>query len=167
MANLLRVSSNLQFDSITDGIGLRCVIWTQGCKHNCLGCHNPQTHDFTGGKQVDIQELLSSIFKHPYLDGVTFSGGEPFEQSECLSIIAQEIKKTHLNLWCYTGYLFEDLIQNPQARHLLQYIDVLVDGPFIMSQRSLSNKFKGSTNQRILDVKKSLEQNCVVLYPFI
>ncbi len=157
----IRLASDLQSDSIVDGEGLRTVIWTQGCSHNCLGCHNPNTHDFKGGFEIDVDELKSKIKNLKYQDGITLSGGDPFFQiSACLEI-ARYCHSLNLNIWCYTGYTFEQLMslakKNTQIIDFLKQIDVLIDGRFDLAKKSLNVKFRGSTNQRIIDVKRSLE----------
>lgn len=145
-----------------DGEGIRYVIFVQGCPHHCPGCHNPQTHSFDGGKLVSVDELLRDISKRKgYIDGITLSGGEPFSQSDQCSIIAEEAHKMGLTVWCYTGYLFEDLY----GRHdeLLKHLDILVDGPFVQEKRSLELQFRGSSNQRLIDIPASLETGVAVL----
>lgn len=159
----IRLAADLQKDSIVDGEGIRTVIWTQGCPHNCKGCHNPSTHDFKGGALVDINYVIDEMKKLKGQDGITLSGGDPICQSKACSIIAKESHKLGLNVWCYTGYTFENLINNEKCYELLQNIDVLVDGKFIIEEKSYNLYFKGSRNQRIIDVKKSLEEKKVVL----
>lgn len=143
-------------ESIVDGPGIRFTIFVQGCPHHCLGCHNPQTHDFSGGKQISIDEIVSQIENVPYISGVTFSGGEPFCQSEGLYKLAKRLKQMNKHLMCYTGYTFEQLMQKDDAKLLLSQLDLLVDGKFEQDKKSLDLKFRGSSNQRILDVQKSL-----------
>lgn len=157
----------IQKDSIVDGEGIRAVIWTQGCPHNCEGCHNPFTHSFDGGVLVDINDLKKQIDKLEGQDGITFSGGDPMMQPrECLSL-AKYCKKKGLNIWCYTGFTFEQLIKLGKRKksiiNFLEYIDVLVDGKFEIDKKSYDSVFRGSKNQRLIDVKKSLETNSVVL----
>lgn len=147
-------------DSIVDGPGIRFTIFTQGCPHSCEGCHNPQTHNFDGGNLVSVEELIEQIQCNPLLDGVTFSGGEPFVQAEALSALAKMIHdNTELNVVTYTGYTFEQLMSgsedNPYWRALLQETDILIDGPFIQSKKSYELHFRGSSNQRCLDSKES------------
>lgn len=175
--NLIRIAG-LAKESIVDGEGLRYTIFTQGCNHNCLGCHNPESHDFNGGKQVEIQEILNDILENPLLDGVTLSGGDPFFQAEKLIPLVKEVKVHKLDVWAYTGFTFEEFLKfiNNKTRiecdsrinlnmiELLKDIDVLVDGKFILKQRTLDANFKGSENQRIIDVAKSLKNNRVVEY---
>lgn len=154
-------------ESIVDGPGIRLTVFTQGCPHNCEGCHNPQTHDFNGGYISNTENILKAIKENPMLQGVTFSGGEPFMQCKSLAELAKECHKLGLNIIVYTGYTFEKLIngfeENPQWKELLENTDILVDGPFILSQRSLMLHFRGSKNQRILDVPASLKQGKAVL----
>lgn len=151
-------------DSITDGPGLRFTLFTQGCPHNCKGCHNPQTHDINGGYDISIEEIVKKIDENPLLSGVTLSGGEPIIQAEKLIDLAKEVKKRKLNLALYSGFTFEQLIEkNSSAINiLLSYVDVLVDGKFDLNKKSLDLKFKGSSNQRIIDVQKSLNAKKVV-----
>ena len=145
-------------DSIVDGPGLRYTIFTQGCPHKCVGCHNPQTHDFNGGYIDTIENLLKDIKSNPLLNGVTFSGGEPFCQAKALSILADEIHKMNLNVVTYTGYTFEYLYNhdNSDYRDLLEKTDILIDGPFMIDLKSLDCKFRGSSNQRIINVQSTL-----------
>lgn len=163
----IRLASDIQTDSIVDGTGIRAVVWTQGCSHNCPGCHNPGTHDFKGGEEVDIDDVKDVLSELEFQDGVTFSGGDPFFQPEACAELAEHVQKLGMNVWCYTGFLFEDLLNASSKKKaimkFLNNIDVLVDGPFIISKRSYSAKFRGSSNQRIIDVKKSLEEGKVVL----
>ena len=162
----IRLASDLQSDSIVDGLGIRTVVWTQGCGHNCPGCHNPGTHDFKGGFLKDIEELKQEISELTHQAGVTFSGGDPFYQAKECALIAQYVKQLGMNVWCYTGFLFEELIEmskkNDNIMKFLKEIDVLVDGPFVMEKRSYDSKFCGSTNQRVIDVSKSLENNDII-----
>lgn len=154
-------------ESIVDGPGIRFVVFVQGCPHHCEGCHNPESHDFSGGYDCEPEKILAEIKKNPLLDGVTFSGGEPLCQAAALLPLAKEIKKLGLNLFIYTGSIFEDLLknQNPDVMALLQEGDFLVDGPFVLAQRDLTLLFRGSQNQRILDLPQSLAQGQAVLAP--
>lgn len=157
----LRVSG-IANDSIVDGPGIRLTLFVQGCPHNCKGCHNPQTHDFNGGNDMTLGEIFEKIISNPLLDGVTFSGGEPFCQAQKLATLGKAIQEAGLNIVTYTGYTFEYLMKNSDDnngyRTLLEVTDYLVDGPFILSERNLMLRFKGSENQRILDVKRSLAE---------
>jgi len=127
----IRLSSPIQSDSIVDGEGIRSVIWTQGCSHNCKGCHNPETHDFNQGFEIDTDEIKKQISQIEFQDGITLSGGDPFFQAEASLDIAQFCKENGLNVWCYTGFTFEQLNTmskaNPNIKGLLENIDVLVD----------------------------------------
>ena len=161
----IRLAAWLQPDSIVDGEGVRTVIWTQGCSHNCPGCHNPGTHDFKGGFEATTEEITEELKSLEGQDGITLSGGDPLFQVEACSLIAKEARKMGLNVWCYTGFTFEELIKMPKALEFLKYVDVLVDGKFIMSERSLNLDFRGSRNQRVIDVQKSLKEKSVVLIP--
>lgn len=157
----------IQSDSIVDGEGIRSVIWTQGCVHNCPGCHNPETHSFKEGFLVDVEEIKMMIDELVSQDGITFSGGDPMEQAEACAEIASYCKEKNLNVWCYTGYEFEELLKKsqvfPNIRKFLENIDVLVDGKFRIEEKSYDVKFRGSKNQRLIDVQKSLEKNETVL----
>lgn len=145
--------------SIEDGPGYRFVLFTQGCSHNCKGCHNPQTHSFDGGYLTTINELIKKIKRNPLLDGVTLSGGEPFEQAAALSILAKEIKDIGLSVITYTGYTYEEIINsnNQSWLELLKNTDLLIDGEYIESLHTWEMPFRGSSNQRIIDVAKSLQ----------
>lgn len=157
--------SGIVNDSIVDGPGLRFSIFTQGCPHNCPGCHNPQTHPFKGGKSYSLRKFKKQITANPLLSGVTFSGGDPFSQAKALIPFAKFVKEKGLELACYTGFLFEQLIGDsiPFAKELLSYIDILIDGKFVLSQKSLNLRYKGSKNQRTIDVQTSLKENKAIL----
>lgn len=154
-------------DSIVDGPGFRFTIFTQGCPHRCKGCHNPHTHDFNGGEIKDTQEILEKIFSNPLLDGVTFSGGDPFCQAKPLVEIAKAVKEKGLNVITYTGYTIEELLAGATEengwRELLEATDYLVDGRFVLEKRSLALHFRGSSNQRIINVKSTLETGNITL----
>ena len=162
----IRLAAPLQKDSIIDGEGIRTVVWFQGCEHNCLGCHNPETHDFTAGIPYTTEELKKELKALKYQKGITLSGGDPFYQAAGAKEIAKYAHEIGLNVWAYTGFNYEELLKenDPDKIELLKNIDVLVDGRFILAKKSLNCKFRGSTNQRVIDVKKSLESNEVVLY---
>lgn len=144
-------------DSIVDGPGFRFTIFVQGCPHNCEGCHNPQTHDFNGGRISDTDELLKSIKDNPLLDGVTFSGGEPFCQAKALSYLGKQIKDLGMDIITYTGFTLEFLMKNGNNdncyKDLLSVSDYIVDGKFELAKKNLLLNFKGSSNQRIIDMK--------------
>ena len=147
-------------NSIVDGPGIRYTVFGQGCPLKCKGCHNPHTHDFNGGESVDISTIAQQIAQDPLLDGVTFSGGEPFVQAEAFAALAKLLDKRHII--CYTGYTFEELLQQSDARNLLKSIDVLIDGRFSDENKSLTLKFKGSKNQRTIDSKESIKRGKVI-----
>lgn len=155
-APLLRLSGVIS-ESIVDGPGFRYVVFTQGCPHGCPGCHNPQTHDFNGGTLIDPLTLLPEIDENPLLAGVTFSGGEPFAQPEALLPLAREIKARGLHLLIFSGYTYEQLTDLMTTREaigeLLKLCDTLIDGPFLLEQRDLTLQFRGSANQRVLQLK--------------
>jgi anaerobic ribonucleoside-triphosphate reductase activating protein len=165
----IRLASDLTKDSIVDGPGLRAVIWTQGCPHNCKGCHNPQTHNFEGGIEVPVSDILNDISKLKMHRGITFSGGEPMAQAEACAVIAKSAKQSNMDTWLYTGYTFESIVKGASNNRadwaeLIKNIDVMVDGPFIQEDHDPMLDFKGSTNQRIIDVKQSLKNGKVVEY---
>ncbi|MGN0136106.1 anaerobic ribonucleoside-triphosphate reductase activating protein [Anaerotignum sp.] len=163
----MRISlSGVTGDSIVDGPGIRLTIFTQGCPHHCPGCHNPQTHDPNGGSWGDTEDILAAAAENPLLDGITLSGGDPFLQPVPCRELAEGAHKLGLNVWTYTGYTWEALWQenDPEKIALLKETDVLVDGPFLLAERSLELRYKGSKNQRTIDVKKSLEIGEVVLW---
>lgn len=153
-------------ESVVDGPGLRYVVFVQGCPHNCEGCHNPETHPFAGGKTVDIEELFAECMEDPLQRGVTFSGGEPFCQAEALYALGLKFKERGLHLMCYSGWTFEELLEKSKTDggvgKLLSIVDVLVDGRFMIERRSLALKFRGSDNQRLIDVPRSLSENKAV-----
>ena len=160
----LRIAGTVN-DSIVDGPGIRFTIFVQGCPHNCKGCHNPQTHDFNGGTIISTDDLLDKIKGNPLLDGVTFSGGEPFCQAQALASLGQEIKKLGLNIVTYTGYTFEKLFESRDQNNwdeLLKVTDILIDGPFILEQKDWEIKFRGSSNQRYIDCQESIKQGRAV-----
>ena len=152
----LRVAGVIE-ESIVDGPGIRFVLFLQGCRLHCPGCQNPQTWDFNGGTLVPSDEVLARIRENPLVHGVTFSGGEPFEQAEALLPLATELKAQGYHLMAFTGYTFEQLCEKRGARALLEKLDLLVDGPFLEAQKSLDLRFRGSRNQRILNIPASRE----------
>lgn len=157
-------------ESIVDGPGIRFVVFGQGCPHRCPGCQNPQTHDFDGGYETDTENILAAIQKNPLLKGVTLSGGDPFVQPEAMAELAEKAHGLGLDVVTYTGYTIEELLagldKHPGWRQLLEQTDTLVDGRFLLEQKSMLLKFRGSKNQRIIDSKASLEQGRAVEKPF-
>jgi anaerobic ribonucleoside-triphosphate reductase activating protein len=160
----LRVAGIVK-ESVVDGPGFRYVIFAQGCTHCCKGCHNPDTHALGGGYVVDTESLIEDIKQSKYIDGVTFSGGEPFLQADAFIHIAEKLKEANMNIVCYTGFTFEQLMESKDERSikLLGLVDILIDGPYIEELRDLGLSFRGSRNQRILDVKTSIVENKATL----
>lgn len=158
--------ANTVSDSIVDGPGLRFTVFTQGCPHRCPGCHNPETHDPAGGREVSVAELEEEMGKNPLTDGLTLSGGDPFCQAAECAALARIAHEKGLNVWTYTGYTYERLLEGnlPGALELLEQTDVLVDGPFLMAEKSYEALFRGSANQRLIDVKQSKAAGHVVLW---
>lgn len=151
-------------DTMVDGPGFRTSIYCAGCPNACLGCHNPQSWDIKQGREMSTAQIMTEIESDPFAN-VTFSGGDPMFQAEGFCELAQAIKsQTQKTIWCFSGFTFEVLLKNPEQRKLLQFIDVLVDGPFVQSLRDEDLLFRGSSNQRILDVPKSLKAGMPVLY---
>lgn len=159
MATPLRLAGVIR-ESIVDGPGWRFVVFAQGCPHHCPGCQNPQTHDFAGGYDSTVGRLIAEIQKNPLLSGVTLSGGDPFAQAEPFAVLAAGVHRLGLNVVTYTGWTYEQLIDgcstHPSWEALLAETDVLVDGPFLLAEKSLALLFRGSRNQRTIDVKRSL-----------
>ena len=153
-------------DSIVDGPGLRYAVFVQGCSHHCPGCQNPETHDPQGGHEENTANLIAKMKKNPLLSGITLSGGEPMEQPVPCLELAKAAHENRLNVWCYTGYTWEELLEqnNPDRIALLKQVDVLVDGPFIMTQKSLELDYCGSKNQRLIDVPVSFREKKPVLW---
>lgn len=164
----IRLASKLQYDSIVDGEGFRTVLWTQGCTHNCKGCHNPSTFPLNGGFSCDTRDLIEELkIEMKYQDGITLSGGDPFLQAKSVLEIAKFVKSINKNVWAFTGFEFEHLLKlsekNDSIKELLDNIDVLVDGKFEIDKFSYDLNYRGSSNQRIIDVKKSLYKNSIIL----
>lgn len=161
----MRIASIVK-DSIVDGPGLRFVVFVQGCSHHCKGCHNPQTHDPQGGHEISIDEIVEQLESDSLVEGVTFSGGDPFDQALACTKLAVEIKRRNpkYTIWTYTGYTYEQILTSNKYewKLLLDVTDVLVDGPFIESEKSYDLKFRGSKNQRLIDVAASRDQGAVV-----
>lgn len=152
-------------DSIVDGPGLRCALFTQGCPHGCPGCHNPQSHDPAGGYDMDIAEIVEKVKKNPLLAGITLTGGEPLLQAEaCLALV--RLLPPGLNVWLYSGWTYDEIMEKGDAQQsaLVQACDVMVDGRFLLAERSLSLRYCGSRNQRLVDIKKTLAEGRVILW---
>lgn len=153
--------SGIAYESLVNGPGMRRVYFSQGCKHNCLGCFNPDTHDFNGGEELDMDELIEAALSNPILKGITFSGGDPLERPEEFAYMAKAFKKAGLNIWCYTGYTFEEISKNMECnkslKSLIESINMLVDGKFDIDRQEDKLRFRGSSNQRIIDIEKTLK----------
>ena len=150
-------------DSIVDGPGIRTTFYCQGCPHHCPGCHNPETWEFSGGTPMEESRLVEIVESNPLCHGVTFSGGEPFSQAEGFTKLARLLKERGYEVASYSGYTFEQLLGGTQAqRDLLSQLDVLIDGPFVLAERTLDMRFRGSKNQRVIDVPASLQSGEVI-----
>ncbi len=154
--------------SVVDGPGIRLVFFVQGCPHRCAGCHNPAAQDFSGGKLYDIDDLLKIIAEQQHLDGITFSGGEPFSQASALAVLGKKIKETGGHIVTYSGFTFEEILQKTKVnqgwQRLLQVTDILIDGPFVQKRKNVLLAFRGSDNQRLIDVPRSLKYGKVVFF---
>lgn len=164
MDDTIRVC-DLISDSIVDGPGLRLAVFTQGCPHKCPGCHNPQSHDPQGGYELSIAEIVRRASKNPLLSGITLTGGEPLEQADACLKLVRALPKT-LSVWLYSGYTFEEILQSGDGGRieLLRACEVLVDGRFLQAERSLDLRFRGSRNQRLLDLPKSIARKKAVAW---
>ncbi len=148
---------------MVDGPGFRTSIYCAGCPNHCPGCHNPQSWDIKGGQMMSVDELLREVMSDPFAD-VTFSGGDPMMQAEGFATLARAIRDASpKTIWCFTGFLFEDLVKHEDSLSLLREIDVLVDGPYIQERRDTDLMFRGSSNQRLIDVPRSLQEGTTVL----
>lgn len=170
--DMLRIAGVVK-ESIVDGPGIRYVVFTQGCPHHCPGCHNPTTHDFNSGKLVNIKDIEADIKKNPLIKGITISGGEPFAQAKIVSKLIDNLKKDSdkpYDFMVYTGYKFENLVGNADDKNgymsLLNNTDVLMDGRFVEALKNENTIFRGSTNQRAIDIKESLESGQIKLHEF-
>ena len=165
--NKLRVAGIMR-ESIVDGPGIRFAIFCQGCPHNCPDCHNPETHDFEGGTDVTIDRLLKEIDKNKLLKGVTFSGGEPTCQAEGFAALGEEVKKRGLTITLFSGYTYEQLMERSKSEQalsrLLDLTDLLIDGPFVKDKKDLTLPFRGSSNQRLIDMNKTRSAGRIVLW---
>mgnify|MGYP002518542496 FL=1 len=159
--NSIRVL-DIKYGTSVDGVGLRTSIYCAGCENACPGCHNPQSWNEQGGDPISVDELFKRVVEADM--NVTFTGGDPMFHPEGFIKLAKMIKeRTNKTIWCYTGYRFEDLLQHPVRRQLVELCDVIVDGKFVEKERDLSLHFKGSRNQRIIDVPKSLQGDVILL----
>jgi len=160
---LIRVAG-YEPESIVDGPGIRFTLFLQGCPHGCPLCHNPETHDLSGGSLAPLSSFMDIIKRNSLIDGVTISGGEPFLQSRELLPFVQELSRGGYHIMMYSGYLWANLLGRPDCLKILEYVDVLVDGPYIAALRTLDEPFRGSSNQRVIDVPCSLVEGNISLY---
>lgn len=155
-------------NSLVNGKGLRKVFFSQGCSHHCEGCFNQHTWEFAGGRMFDMDELVQKVKDEPFLDGVTFSGGDPFQQADKFAYLAKKLHEANINIWAYTGYTFEELMKlaqtNSHIKQMINNVDVIVDGRFMKDKMSENLKYCGSSNQRVIDVKSSLNENKIILF---
>ncbi len=155
-------------ESIVDGPGIRFTIFSQGCEHACPGCHNPETHDFNGGYDCKIDRIVEEVLKNPLIDGVTLTGGDPVFQAEGFAKLAYRLKQHGLNILLYTGFTYEELLEkakeDPHTAMLMEQLDYLIDGRFILEERDLTLLFRGSRNQRFIDMNATREQGRITLY---
>lgn len=159
--------SGVNYESIADAPGVCCVIFVSGCKHQCEGCHSPETHDFNYGLPATdelIESINVEIRKRPYLSGLVLSGGDPMYSAKEVNDLLDKLVIPNNRIWCFTGFRFEQLLQNTEQRKLLERIEVLVDGPFDRNQRDVTLNYRGSRNQRLIDVRKALNQHRTSLY---
>ncbi len=165
----IRIASTIA-ESIVDGPGIRYVVFTQGCPHHCPGCHNPSTHDFNQGKLIEIDELINDMKKYPYMSGLTISGGEPFAQDVALLELINKYHQLYKNknILIFTGYTYEELKEKHSniVEEIFAKIDYLIDGRYVASLRDLSLVYRGSSNQRIIDMKKTYNNTQIVIKEF-
>ncbi|MDO4177073.1 MAG: anaerobic ribonucleoside-triphosphate reductase activating protein [Bacillota bacterium] len=167
MANSIRIAGIMR-ESIVDGPGIRFAVFCQGCPHACPGCHNPETHDPAGGNEISVDRLLEEFDKNPLLAGMTFSGGEPMCQTEAFAELGKEVKKRGKTITIFSGYTIEQLVKRAKedkyTAELLAMCDVLIDGPFIQAERDLTLQFRGSRNQRVIDMNRTRKEGKIVLW---
>jgi anaerobic ribonucleoside-triphosphate reductase activating protein len=167
MTDAVLTIGGIEPESIVDGPGFRYTVFVQGCDFRCPGCHNPQLQSFDGGRQVSVAEITAAIRANPLLSGLTLSGGDPFTQAVPCAALAEQVRALGLSVMIYTGYLWEDLLatDRPGWRRLIEAADILVDGPFIRAQKNIELRFRGSANQRLINVPQSLTAGRVILLP--
>ena len=160
--------SGVQYESLADGIGFRTAIFISGCEHNCPGCHSPNTHSFTARKECTdelIAEIKDGIEKRSQmLYGITFSGGDPFYSPEKVIKLIHQLGVENHHIWMYSGFTVEEILADPKKKELLSYAEVLVDGPFMISERNVSLRFRGSSNQRLINAQKSILLGTAILW---
>jgi anaerobic ribonucleoside-triphosphate reductase activating protein len=161
------VIGGIEPESIVDGPGFRYTLFIQGCNFRCPGCHNARLQSFEGGRSITVGEILDAIRENPLLDGLTLSGGDPFVQAGPCAVLAEEVRGLGLSVFTYTGYTFEELLraEDPGWRRLVMASDVLVDGPFVRELRNIDLRFRGSSNQRLIDVRRSFDAGKIIVLP--
>ena len=168
MADITLRIAGIMRESIVDGPGIRFAVFCQGCPHRCPGCHNPQTHDFSGGSEVSVDRILEEIDKDPLLKGVTFSGGEPTCQAEAFAYLGEKVHARGLDIVMFSGYTYEQLMarcaDEPDLKRLLDLTDLLLDGPYVKEQRDLTLQYRGSANQRLIDMNRTRQEGKIVLW---
>ncbi|MDR3230586.1 MAG: anaerobic ribonucleoside-triphosphate reductase activating protein [Synergistaceae bacterium] len=164
----VRISGIVE-ESTVDGPGIRFVVFAQGCRHRCPGCHNPRTHPFEGGVLMDADEIMDRLRESPLSDGITLSGGDPFEQADAFAELAEKAREHGCDVVTYTGWRYEEILsrEEPGWRRLLEATDILVDGRFELTLKSDLLPFRGSSNQRLIDVKRSLESGRITLQSYL
>lgn len=159
--------AGINYESLADADGVSCVLFISGCKHNCIGCHSPQTHDFDFGIEITdsvIDKINAEIDKRPFLNALVLSGGDPMYSAKDLLTILPKLHIPKNNLWCYSGFTFDEIKTNPDMKALLNKCTCLVDGMFDIDKRDITLRFKGSTNQRVIDVQESLKRDEIILW---
>lgn len=162
--NSIRLAKGLEYDSVSNGEGLRMVLWFQGCFYECEGCHNPHSWQLDSGEVYLIEDIIKEIKNNLNCDGITLSGGDPLLQSEALKVLLPLLKDLNINVWLYSGDVYENLIKKQYFKEIVEYIDVLVDGPFVKNLLDLNLQYRGSSNQRLVDVAKTIISNEICLY---
>ena len=167
MKDTIRIAGVVR-ESIVDGPGLRFAVFTQGCAHHCFECHNPETWDFSGGYECEIEKIIKAMDENPLLDGITMSGGDPMFQPEAGYVLCKTVKEKGLNVVVFTGYTYEELMElgktDPWVVKFLEVTDILIDGRYEKSRRDLTLLFRGSSNQRVIDMNRSREEGRPVLH---
>ena len=161
--------AGINFESVVDGEGVRVVVFVSGCLHNCKGCHNPASHSFTAGQPFtqELQdEIIAYIQKTPFISGLTLSGGDPMYSAKEITPFIERLRKDvkDISVWIYSGFRFEEILENSEMFDLLKLCDVLVDGEFVLEQRDITLSYKGSRNQRIIDIPKSLSDQKISIF---
>lgn len=156
----------IERESIVDGPGFRYVVFVQGCPHRCPGCHNPESHDFDAGQDMTVQEIFEEFKQNEHLHGITLSGGEPFCQAPALVELVKLVRGLGKDVMAFSGWTYEELLakNDPAVNELLDLTDILVDGRYEEAERNLTLVYRGSENQRVIDMKKTREAGNVVLY---